>query len=671
MTKEFGVNLAGRVSNFELAQSEVLFPLYESIVNSIQAIEDRRLEDVSFSGGKIVVEIERGIQLPLDDLPTATVSGFCIRDNGIGFNGPNFESFLQSDSTYKASRGGKGVGRFCWLKVFQNADIESNYLEGDEKYSRKFRFNLSASTLDDDSVEEPTGSIGTIVHLFGLRAEYAKSMPIEFEEIAGAVIHHCAPFFLLDDCPQIVFVDGDKELDLNEAFAKLFSDKGETRSFEIAGYTFSLIGLEMPIDDIGKVKLDKTNRVMFCANNRCVDELKLDSSFNGLGSLLKQKHSLYFIGILTSEYLDMKVNANRLSFSFVEENSLFESIEPSRKEIDSKVEECVKDILKDYFDEAVNEREEAVRKYITEEAPQYKPLMKHLPQAIEGIKFGSSVSNIEDSLHDAKRQLEKDIAKENDELLVKINNNSLSSEDYEHEFAECTRKLVDINKASLAEYIAHRKAVLQLFEASLKKRPDEKYELEKFLHELIFPVRATSEDVSYEAHNLWLIDERLTYSQYLASDISLGASAGKKRPDLLLLDHPVLVSDEDGPGRTFESISIFELKRPMRDNYDGKDNPIDQLQEYAEKIKEGNAIDATGRPIRVNENTRIYLYAVCDVPASLEKIMRRRNFKQTPDGLGWHVYVDDLNASIEVLPYDKILADSKMRSRVFFEKLGL
>lgn len=139
----------------------------------------------------------------------------------------------------------------------------------------------------------------------------------------------------------------------------------------------------------------------------------------------------------------------------------------------------------------------------------------------------------------------------------------------------------------------------------------------------------------------------------------------------MLLDHPVLVSDEDGPGHTFESISIFELKRPMRDNYDGKDNPIDQLQEYAEKIKEGNAIDATGRPIRVNENTRIYLYAVCDVPASLEKIMRRRNFKQTPDGLGWHVYVDDLNASIEVLPYDKILADSKMRSRVFFEKLGL
>lgn len=671
MTKEFGVNLAGRVNNFDLAQSEVLLPLFESIVNSIQAIEDRRLEDPDFTDGKITVEVERGVQLPLEDLPSATVSGFRVQDNGIGFNGPNFESFLQSDSTYKASRGGKGVGRFCWLKVFQNADIESNYMEGNEKYSRKFRFNLFASSLNDDIVEDPSGTIGTNLYLSGLRVEYAKSMPIEFEEIVGAVIHHCTPFFLLPNCPQIIFVDEDKTLDLNEAFAKLFSDKGETRNFEIAGYRFNLVGLEMPIDDIGKVKLDKTNRVMFCAHNRCVDELNLDSSFNGLGPLLKRKYSLYFIGILTSDYLDMKVNANRLSFSFVEEDSLFVGIEPSRKEINSKVEECVKDILQNYFDEAISERKRAVEKYITEEAPQYKPLMKHLPQAIEGIKFGSTISNIEDNLHDAKRQLEKDVAKENDELLLKIGNSSLSSADYEHEFAECTRKLVDINKASLAEYIAHRKAVLQLFEASLNRKPDEKYKLEKYLHELIFPVRATSEDVSYEAHNLWLIDERLTYSQYLASDISLGTNADNKRPDILLLDHPVLVSDEDGPGHTFESISIFELKRPMRDDYDGKDNPIDQLQEYAEKIKDGNAVDATGRPIRVNENTRIYLYAVCDVTASLKRIMRRRNFKQTPDGLGWHVYVDDLNASIEVLPYDKILADSKMRSRVFFEKLGL
>lgn len=251
MIKEFGVSLAGRVNNFELAQSEVLFPLFESIVNSIQAIEDRRLDDVSFGDGKITVEIERGMQLPLDDLPTATVSGFRIRDNGIGFNGPNFESFLQSDSTYKASRGGKGVGRFCWLKVFQYADIESNYLEGDEKYSRKFRFSLSASTLNDDSVEDPTGSIGTCVYLSGLRAEFAKSMPIEFEEIASAVIHHCAPFFLLSDCPQIVFIDEDNEIDLNEAFAELFNAKGETREFDIAGYTFNLIGLEMPINDMG------------------------------------------------------------------------------------------------------------------------------------------------------------------------------------------------------------------------------------------------------------------------------------------------------------------------------------------------------------------------------------------------------------------------------------
>ena len=107
-------------------------------------------------------------------------------------------------------------------------------------------------------------------------------------------------------------------------------------------------------------------------------------------------------------------------------------------------------------------------------------------------------------------------------------------------------------------------------------------------------------------------------AKYLASDISLGASAGKKEAGFIASGSPCSCFRRRWTCHTLSRYR-FELKRPMRDNYDGKDNPIDQLQEYAEKIKEGNAIDATGRPIRVNENTRIYLYAVCDVPASLEK----------------------------------------------------
>lgn len=168
-----------------------------------------------------------------------------------------------------------------------------------------------------------------------------------------------------------------------------------------------------------------------------------------------------------------------------------------------------------------------------------------------------------------------------------------------------------------------------------------------------------------------MIDEQLTYSAYLASDISLGKEADDKRPDILCLSGPVLVSGEDNTGREFNSVSIFELKRPMRDDYNESRNPIDQLLEYVEKLQDGKVCDANGRQINIGSKTRIYLYAVCDVTNTLRKQIRRNDFKEMPDGLGWFKNLESYNAYMEILPFDKIVSDAKARNRVFFEKLGL
>ena len=129
--------------------------------------------------------------------------------------------------------------------------------------------------------------------------------------------------------------------------------------------------------------------------------------------------------------------------------------------------------------------------------------------------------------------------------------------------------------------------------------------------------------------------------------------------------------NEENTGREFNSVSIFELKRPMRDDYDGIKNPIDQLLEYVEKLQGGKVRDINGRLIRVGDKTRIYLYAVCDITDSLCKQIYRKNFKKMPDGLGWFNNLESYNAYIEILPFDKIINDAKARNRVFFEKLGL
>lgn len=670
MTERFGINIAGRVKNFKLNKNQALMPIFEAIVNSIQAIEDRRKIDDEDLVGNILIDVEYDNALPLGSQKVEKVASFKIIDNGVGFNEANFRSFLQSDSTYKEQRGGKGIGRFCWLKVFSNARIESNYMEGQDSYCRKFDFNLSTTSLDD-KVSDADGEIGTKLILSRVRDDFANAIPSSLEEISDAIMHHCVGYLMLPDCPIIVVKNAERSINVNEEFELLFADAGKKETFEVVGRRFELLSMKMPLENLGKIKANKKNRVMFCANNRAVEEYELDERLKGLGTIIKQKHGFYYFGVLTGQYLDENVDANRLSFSIAQEDSLFEDAGPTKREIDNEVVRLVNSFLEPYFTEAVKEREQAIKDFISTEAPQYKSVLKHSPEVIEQIKFGSDAQAIEDALHHGKRNLERQLKEKNDKLLNMADNDILESEEYLKEFEKQVKIVTDINMSTLAEYVARRKAVLNIFERSLRLLRTGKYEREAFLHELIFPMRTTDEDVLYDSHNLWLIDEQLTYSAYLASDISLGKEADDKRPDILCLSGPVLVSGEDNTGREFNSISIFELKRPMRDDYNESRNPIDQLLEYVEKLQDGKVCDANGRQINIGSKTRIYLYAVCDVTNTLRKQIRRNDFKEMPDGLGWFKNLESYNAYMEILPFDKIVSDAKARNRVFFEKLGL
>ncbi len=114
------ISLVGRIRNINLPESKVLLPLFEAVVNSIDAIEDAEIKD-----GCIKVFIKRGnLQTGLiDGASFSEIEGFRIVDNGIGFDDNNYQSFLTSDSVWKTSRGSKGIGRFLWLKAFHGLAI--------------------------------------------------------------------------------------------------------------------------------------------------------------------------------------------------------------------------------------------------------------------------------------------------------------------------------------------------------------------------------------------------------------------------------------------------------------------------------------------------------------------------------------------------------------------
>jgi len=184
-------------------------------------------------------------------------------------------------------------------------------------------------------------------------------------------------------------------------------------------------------------------------------------------------------------------------------------------------------------------------------------------------------------------------------------------------------------------------------------------------------MRKTSEEVDYKSHNLWLIDERLSYCNYISSDVPFNNDHNEQRTDIMFLNHPVAVSDECNIGREYETITILELKRPMRDDYKPGENPIDQLLGYEERIASNSLTDKEGQPIRVGENTRFYLYAICNITKSLKTIADRYDFHETPDKLGMNKYKDKAHAYMEIIFFDKLIADSEKRNRILFEKLGI
>jgi len=148
-------NVRGRIRNTSLPKSQALLPLIEAIINSIDAIEDIKSD---ISDGSIQVRIIRQPSLPFADQGDGEsrnftpIDGFEVVDNGIGFTEANFNAFNEADTQYKEHRGGKGMGRFIWLKAFQRVEVESVFRKNDDLLRRKFNFTLNSP----DGISEHT-----------------------------------------------------------------------------------------------------------------------------------------------------------------------------------------------------------------------------------------------------------------------------------------------------------------------------------------------------------------------------------------------------------------------------------------------------------------------------------------------------------------------------------
>ena len=207
--------------------------------------------------------------------------------------------------------------------------------------------------------------------------------------------------------------------------------------------------------------------------------------------------------------------------------------------------------------------------------------------------------------------------------------------------------------------------MIALLERKLELNADGKLSNEDIVHDLIFPRKATTTELAFEDHNLWLIDERLTFHAFAASDKPLSQTTTSKsdeRPDIVAFAEV----DDDKIAR---SVSILEFKKPQRGKFD--EDPTRQLYRYLRDIKENKVRLPNGRDLNVGDATRYYCYAICDITPAVQEFAENANYSKLKSELGYYMYNRALNAHTEILHFDKIVADAKRRHKAFFKKLGI
>lgn len=676
-------NIANKVRNTRLPKTKPLMPLFEVVSNSIHSIlEAEKAKVIKKGEGEIVINcIRNGKQetlASLADIDIYPIHTFEILDNGIGLNKDNLKAFIEADTDHKIEIGGKGVGRFVCLKAFKEINVFSQYI--DENKSEKaisFDFRATKEGFHNFFEVTPNGKKhGTTIKLNGYKEEYQKNLDCELHSIAREIVAHFQLYFIRKQVPNIIVRNQNGiEYKLNNVFNAEFKSDVQSKDFYIGDETFKLY--------LTKSLQIQSHKIYFCAHNRSVIKEGLYSKLVDLGKYsIKDDdgNKFYYQAYVVGSLLDNFVDTERIGFNFPdgnEEDDEDDTIDINLAKLLRASIQCIEEILADYLLSVRTQKVESYRPTILEELPQYRSTLNHRKEDVLKLPPDLSKDKLDIELYkiDSKWRLE---VKEHKIKLLEEKKDVTNHDEYKKRYEIFLSEFNEIGKSDLAKYVVHRKTIIELLEELIGHNESDKFENEDLIHSVFFPIRSTSDDITPDKQNLWLIDERLTYHSFLASDKTFKKvesldNEETDRTDLLIYNEAFAFSDsKTAPHNSF---TIVEFKKPMRDDYqdyDDKKNPIEQTERYIDNLLNNKVTGRNGRPVEVTEKTPFYIYIVCDVTPSLEKILKNREFEKTPDGKGYFkVKSKYYSAYFEVLPFEKVLDDAKKRNRILFEKLNI
>ena len=667
-------SLKGRLRNTNLPKTSALLPLLEAVVNSIHSIDERIKKEKPFQlmDSYIRVKLIRSGQSTIDGTKEELI-GFEIIDNRIGFTENNYNSFCTLDTDYKLDRGCRGIGRLLWLKAFSKVTIESNYKEEKENKFRSFDFNITNDIFNEKNDISDFEDNLTSVKLLNISQKYIQFIPKTTETISHSLLEHCLWYFLREGGAPKITIEDDDVISLDNEFESYMLNASDRETFPIKSNEFEITHVKL------KTSTKNKHTLIFSAADRVVTEESLSGKIPGLFGVLNDgENNFCYMCFVSSSYLTEKVTPERLGFNISETvEGLFQEEEISFNEIRSAVIEKVKNYLAEFLEQNKEIGNKKVTDFVAQKAPRYRPILNRLSDDEKIVDPNISDKDLELMLHSHLMKMESELLCEGHNLLQPLSIED--EEDYSQRVENYLSKASDLKKSDLANYVTHRKVILDLFGKAIERKENGKYVREDVIHKLIMPMQKDSNELFANDSNLWLIDERLAFHNYLASDKTIKSmpiteSEVTKEPDLLglnIYDNPLLV--HEGQTLPLASITVVEIKRPMRnDAKQGEEkDPIEQALGYLERIRQGNVNTESGRKIPNSENVPGFCYVLCDLTESIEKRCKLFGLRVTADKMGYFGYNDNFGAYIEVISFDRILNMAKERNRAFFDKLGL
>ncbi len=656
------INILRAVQNI-LPRTNSYTPLVEVIVNAIESIEERA-QDVE---GRVKIQVIRSDQRNLDG-HERSVEGFEVRDNGIGFTDVHREAFDTLYTDQKIDKGGRGFGRFVCLKHFRDVQIESVFRnDGDELICRKFSVGQRHEIIENEELNKIQGrETGTTLRLANLRE--GTLFDLRLDTIAKILVQRLLPFFVDEEyeCPRITLSekDGSETILLNH-YLRFISEIDE------GAQKFSLPS--KPSNEEFSVRTFKvyeprslTNQISLVAHRREVSGIPLKTYIPEFEEEFYEdtdKERKYIVkAYVFGNYLDEHVSVERGGFRFGSDPELYAPI--GKRDIERSAAEIARNAIgKDFIDRAARKRKH-VQEYVDNNTPWLKSVLAQ--SDLNELPWNAQPEKIHEYLETKKLFQQWDIQEKINEIIT-----SGSLDSSESSISEIANMASESSKDDLVRYIAFRRLILGLFGKSLEKNDQGNYRTEGVVHDIIFPRGGDSESTLFEQHNLWLIDERLNFTTFISSDRPMG-EGNLGRPDLLIYDKRVVFrgqNDESNP------ITIFEFKRPMRDDFTQRGSshdPIEQIIDYVVDLRKGQCTTPKGRPVRIAENTPAYGYIVCDLTPKIQDwLSQRKSYTPMPDGQGWFNWESGSNLYVEFISWEKVLNDAEIRNRIFFHKLGV